>query len=96
MSMPTAPKTRRRWFQFILASLFVLTTLVAIWLAWETAFIRERKAWIAHNPAMLEQDPSSAPVAARIPWWRKLLGDEAVPSIAEPVDWSDEDCSVVA
>ena len=50
------PAPRRRWFQFGLRTLFVLTTLVALWLAWELSFIRERQAWLRENPALVDQD----------------------------------------
>ena len=54
--MPTPPKTRRRWFQFRLTMLFVLMTLVAVWLAWELSFIRERQAWLRENAALVDPD----------------------------------------
>ena len=37
-------RSPRRWFQFRLGALFLLTTLVALWLAWELSYIRERKS----------------------------------------------------
>jgi hypothetical protein len=52
MSMPATSK--RRWFQFSLTSLLALMTLVAIWLAWELAFIRERRAWLREHPALID------------------------------------------
>ena len=63
---------RRRWFQFSLASLFIPTTLVATWLAWELSFIRERQAmrrWIAANGgfATSVSEWKNMPVAAGIP-----------------------------
>jgi len=60
--MSEAPPTRRRWFQFSLTSLFVLTTLIAIWLAWELAFIRERQAWLRKNPGLADPDRAVAPM----------------------------------
>jgi hypothetical protein len=57
--MSSASKSRRRWFQFSLTSLFVMITLVAVWLAWELPFIRERQAWVASHPALV--DPGSRP-----------------------------------
>ena len=87
----STPQPRRRWFQFSLASLFFLTTLVAIWLAWELAFIRERQVWIKQNTSLLEPGQSTPPVVAHIPWWRMLLGDEAVPTIENSDDWPEEE-----
>jgi hypothetical protein len=82
--------TRRRWFQFPLTYLFLLTTLVAIWLAWELSFIRERQTWVREHEAALEPDPANTARVASIPWWRRLLGDEAVPAIMD-VDWPDQE-----
>ena len=65
--MTDAARPRRRWFQFRLMSLFLLTTLVAIWLAWELNFIRERQAWLRENAALLDSptpNPTSAEVRA--------------------------------
>jgi hypothetical protein len=58
--MSKDPPIRRRWFQFSLTSLFVLTTLIAIWLAWELAFIREREAWLRENPGLADPDRAVA------------------------------------
>jgi hypothetical protein len=53
---------RRRWFQFSITSLFVVTTLVAVWLAWELAYIRERQAWVRDNAALVDEDDDRASV----------------------------------
>jgi hypothetical protein len=44
----------RRRFQFSLTSLLLVITLVAIWLAWEFSFIRERQAWVRENAALAD------------------------------------------
>ncbi len=107
--------SRRRWFQFSLTSLFLLTTLVALWLAWELAFIRERQAWLRDNAALVDLDVSTSTVMITgitiassttapapllppptISWWRRLLGDEAVPTITEGDNWTDDDRALVA
>ena len=93
-----ARKPRRRWFQFSLGTMFAVTTLVAVWLAWELSYIRKRQEWIRSHPLLV--DPhyfQSLPVrVARIPRWRRLLGDEAVPSIAELDIWDDDDRAHIA
>ena len=85
--MPEAPATRRRWMQFGLRSLLVaLTALVFAfgWIAWELNYIREQRAWLRSHPdlVVVENTGPGAPVndvpPPRIPWWRSVLGDEAV------------------
>jgi hypothetical protein len=55
-------KPRRRWFQFGLRTLFIVMTVVALLLAWELSFIRERQAWLRENPALVDQDATLLPV----------------------------------
>jgi hypothetical protein len=86
-----AGRPTHRFFQFSITSMLLVTTLVAIWLAWELAFIRERQAWIRDNAALLESDPSAQRVVAHIPWWRMLLGDEAVATLEESDEWSEDE-----
>ena len=78
--------------------MFILVTVLAIWLAWELTFIRERQAWLRRypwvvDPGMLRSVP---PRTAHIAWWRMLLGDEPVPLIAELDIWDDNDRKYVA
>ena|SRR5579863_8809687 len=42
--MVEAPKTRRRWLQFSLGTMFVVVTISAGWLGWELNIVRERRA----------------------------------------------------
>ena len=35
-------RLQRRWFQFNLRTLFLLTTLFGMWLGWELHVVRER------------------------------------------------------
>jgi hypothetical protein len=88
----------RRWFQFSLGTLFVLMTVLAIWLAWELMFIRERQAWLRRYPLLVDSEMlrSIPPRTSRIPWWRTLLSDEPVPLIAELDIWDDNDRKYVA
>jgi hypothetical protein len=92
--MPPALKQTRRRLQFSLTSLFILTTLVAIWLAWELSFIRERQAWLRDNPAFvhrMEAGEETALPEPHISWWRRCLGDEAVQLIVCPAGWSESE-----
>jgi len=86
--MSTKPPDRRRWFQFSLGTLFVVMTLVALWLAWELNFIRERKAMrrtIAEKgfvSTVKEWNSEAGRVSqAKVPFWRVWLGDEAIAMI---------------
>jgi hypothetical protein len=88
--MSTIPRSTRRRFQFSLGSMFVLMTLVAMWLAWELSFIRQRQVWIRDHESWLVAGPRTVPEAS-IPWWRGLLGDEAVPSILVGVETPAEE-----
>jgi hypothetical protein len=85
--MTTTPKRRRT--QFGLRGLLIGVTLVACfvgWLAWEWRFVRERKAFAASGKAIsvawlheTEMDESARTQIAkrvRIPFWRRLLGDD--------------------
>lgn len=96
------PKSARRWFQFSLQSLFLLTTVVALWLAWEMAFVRERQAWVRTHSAIVDPEIGSfltavAPLpASSIPWWRQILGDGAVTTILERSEWTADDRAIVA
>ena len=93
----TRPKFLCRLFQFRLTSLFLLTTLVALWSAWELSFIRERRTWVRENAALvdLSPDPFDETHRSRIPWRRSLLGDAPVPSIFELDSWTDDDRAYV-
>ncbi|HEY1601352.1 MAG TPA: hypothetical protein VGG64_17250 [Pirellulales bacterium] len=89
--MTQSPTTRRRWFQFGLSTLFVLVTVLAVWLGWELHIVRERQAIrqrIAESGGRVypsEQSESKLLLTSlgmvtecRIPVWREWLGDEPV------------------
>jgi len=71
----TTPK--RRWFRFSLRSLFVLLTLVGLWLGWDVPIIRQRQALLRHVAVYQYESPRMGEFAA-VPWHRRVLGDEAV------------------
>lgn len=79
-------KTRhRRCFRFSLRTLFVLVTLVAVWLGWSLNWIRQRHAFLRDRRAFVfDTDPDAATPAPRFLW---LFGEEG----AEYVRLSSED-----
>jgi hypothetical protein len=100
--MIQALKHTRRWLQFSLGTMFLLVTVVAVWLALTTADIRARKAmrgWITANQGMIVTGADSPayfdppPRAVEISVVRRWLGDEAIayvwmPKCATNSDWS--------
>jgi hypothetical protein len=44
MATPQTTKSRRRWFQFSLGTLFLLVTAFAVWLGWQVNIVRKRQA----------------------------------------------------
>jgi hypothetical protein len=98
-----APKPRRRWFTFSLRTLFVVVTVLCVWLGLEFRFVRERQAWVQVNKAMIRPaEPtrvgsgvgmyiSSRPTISYFPFWRRWLGDVPVPSIVFPEGWTDHE-----
>src|SRR5579863_9161354 len=98
MSNPTL--IRRRWFQFSIGTMLLLITVFAVWLAWELAFVRARRAYLANlNYAQWHSDgqrmfniaPPPAGEHATIPFWRSLLGDKPIDFIVLPTGWQPED-----
>jgi len=88
--MDEAPKRRR--FRFSLRTLFIATTLLAIWFGWQVHIVRERqdwRKWLEDNDgsfvsvAAWNARPKHAS-AADVPIYRKWLGDEPAARIALP------------
>jgi hypothetical protein len=60
-------KPRRRWFSFSLRTLFVLVTLLSVWLGYELKIVRERRAlvtWIEQHGGYISDDSSLPPPLA--------------------------------
>ena len=88
-------KPKRRWFRFSLRTLFVVVTIFGVWLGWQLKIVRERKALLAEmggeQPTLeeMEADPSGQDRLsatrfqyARVPLYRRLLGDKSYPDLA--------------
>ena len=71
--MKTPLPTRRRWARFSLRTLFVLVTLVCIYLGWAMNWIRQRHAFLANQDALVHNDSVHAPFALR------FMGEEGYP-----------------
>jgi len=76
--------------------MLIAVTIFACWLGWELSYIRERKTWLRQNDfhglltGVTVWKGSSG--KTHIPWWRTMLGDEAVGVIKFPAHWPDERC----
>ncbi|HEY4310004.1 MAG TPA: hypothetical protein VGN12_11175 [Pirellulales bacterium] len=99
----TAPTTRRRWFQFGVGTALA-TLMVTAWITREVKLVYERHAalsWLKENGigvmtvAHAYQSAGhwgGGYVPPSIPWWRRVLGDEPIPSLIFPAgNSSDED-----
>ncbi len=89
-----ADKPRRRWFSFSLRSLLIATTVLGVWLGWETSVVRQRTQVRKELEATREYrfttaaeyaeryggSPPPGAVAA-IPLVRRWLGDRAIQEI---------------
>jgi hypothetical protein len=89
------------WFQFRLGTMFVLVTILAVWLGWELHFVHARRAFVARlEPLGFDYyadrsdfvDPAHRPwKAARNSSWRQWLGDKNYSEIIIPAKWSHEE-----
>jgi len=71
--MSNAP--RRRWFQFSLRTLFVVMTLLALWLAYSLDWIRQRREFLELSNVVGYAGPqNNRPRAPGLLW---LLGERA-------------------
>jgi len=83
MTTPTPP--RRRWLRYSLRTLFVLVTVLGVFLAWLTVQLK----WIRDRHEALERvDPAWRDVAeesrSQMPWGLRMLGEPAHEAIAFP------------
>ena len=80
----------RRWFRFSLRTMFVLLTVFGVWLGWEYRVVAERNAvrrFIEdHGGAFRTLDKNNPAYKPRLPWVRRLLGDEPAAAVLLPFD----------
>ncbi|HEV2973083.1 MAG TPA: hypothetical protein VGY55_24160 [Pirellulales bacterium] len=99
-----APTQRLRWFQFRLRTLFVLTALVAsaaMWVGWQIRIVQQRKWLREHSPhASFLPIENFNPITPNqtwpkgppgVPWYRRMLGDEAIYKIGLEQESSEND-----
>jgi hypothetical protein len=104
--MTDAPSPRRR-FQFRLRTLMIGVTLFALIpcgnVGWQAKIVRERQAWIAHQPFRLRTDQpknvrelaqgDTTQSPSRVRLW---LGDESVEAIVIPNSSTPEELKLAA
>lgn len=86
-------QTKRRWYSFSLRTMFILVTVLCVWLGWQLNLVRERRNAL-NEPAIVAKfntttaDAYAAMYAgtppdpvARISFVRRMLGDEAIQQI---------------
>jgi len=89
-----ASLSQRRWLRFSLRTVFVLVTVVALWLGWELSIVRARRIALlelrsdpaidVYTDAQIELPVESPQDAVTISTLRILLGDEPVQIIRHP------------
>ena len=93
--MSEGRKTRRRWLQLSLRTMFVIIALFGGWLAWQLHVVSERRefiGWVQAHRGTVRPERSRDVMSN---WrWRRLLGDEPTREI-ELVFETEADQSVV-
>ena len=72
--MENASKPRRRWFTFSLRTLFVMVTVISIWLSVQVKWIRDRHAvleWCKTPVSIFDMQS----YGANAPWSIRILGE---------------------
>jgi len=94
--------SQRPWFQFVLGTLLLTTTAIAICLGWELHLVRQRRAlcgWARMNGGDANTDSFFEHVFAKarvnykpieFPRWRTFFGDKAIGCIILPYDCPHE------
>jgi hypothetical protein len=84
------PKPKRRWFQFGLRTLFVLITLIALWLGYYANWIyqrREARKWLDAHPDRGPHFSIWDDTERELPRMLELLGEEPLDSVrVSPLD----------
>jgi hypothetical protein len=80
MDEPTP--TKRRWFRFSLRTMFVLVTVLCIWLGHSLTWIRQRHAvFHRHHPPLGMSRNGIRTDYANAPWSIRLLGEPGAVAI---------------
>ena len=83
--------TRRRWYRFSLRTLFVVVTVVCVWLGYSANWIRQRRNFLREEaisvstepaPILIENWKSEEPAT---PFILRPFGEEAVFAIRVPM-----------
>jgi hypothetical protein len=80
--MSTYTATKPRWFQFRLRTLFVVVTLVAIWLAWQLRTVHERRAMQETVSMFTEVFEQAQPAGGSIPQFVQALQAQSAEHVA--------------
>ncbi len=99
-------KCERRWFRFSLRTMFVLVTLLGVWLGWQMKIVRDRQAvWksiktrggrVSTQASIILPLPAQPePSIPELSHIRQLLGDKNVVEISLSDDHSDDEMSKV-
>jgi hypothetical protein len=75
--------SKRRWFRWSLRTMFVVVTVLGVWLGWNFHYVRERDkmaAWIAAEGGSVIKGPASRPWKALPRSW-SFLGAESVSQV---------------
>lgn len=76
--------TKRRWYQFSLRTMFVLTVVVSIPLAWvgyQLNWIRQRNDWRGSSGFACSPEPPGSDNPATAPGYLWLFGEEGLGTI---------------
>jgi len=78
--------------RYTLRTLFVAITLFGAWLGWQSHLVKQRKdrlQWITdHGGKWSANGPNNIAPMTDLPWYRTLLGDQAVDVI-----WLPDECT---
>jgi hypothetical protein len=91
------PKRKRRWFQFSLRTLMIGVALLAVpcgYLEWQAKIVRERRAFCNSHIGLYDFYDTSP--RHRLPWLRKILGDDVYCVVALPIESPKAERALVA
>jgi hypothetical protein len=91
-------KLKRRWFRFSLRTLFVLVTILCLWLGYQVNWIWQRREFVRklRDDSVKTGDRSARTETLQghdsptIPWIRRVFGDQAYSILVLPKKYSPE------